>query len=1464
MRLSLTRCCGWAQSGARVSNASRAAVLWLALLAAVRCSQTFAQRVDGISDSGSTTAVEPLYRAERWVDEGNLRQAAASLDRIVDGDLKEAKPGARTRSAVRLLTLIYRRSGDFERAVEMGERWERLTLGRYRGASVASRMNRAEMAATMADAYLALGRNRDAGRELHALREALTDAPPVTLEQAQWAFEAARLERELNLATEGLQPADTSPTADSPRAKTLVQIVDPERMADDQRFRAVALQVDQWLGADAYEEAIEFLKREIQSPAYVDQERSDLTFRLADCYEQQAAGFMEEGLLADWYLATSRRHRLLVQILEELSDRSSNRAAAGDASRGDVTAPAATDGALELVKQLDHEAAIHEELAEIAADLQLMKDQQQDLPDLRAGPAHQGTAAEHLKKAVDLYRELGRQVEAFAPAARGNEEMSQASLAASATQYRESSLCGLQRVLEALRHEPQGGAGDIYAQLREVSEQLVEMRTRRMLPSDPGLLDAKRALACVYASSSDYHRADPIFRELVGQWEDRSQQQPAKYAQALLDLAETLRALDETRQAYHFARQAQQTADRIDPDGLEMSQRDLMTLKAQIDNSLGVIAIALGNYQDALQYVAAADEKLAPYEAAAAEQRMQNERTLHVLSQAKAYRALLHKAEAQYKDAAIRIREGRELRQLSGESLDLLPYHLAEASIFLAEAKSLAHQKRNAQQDQEFTHALEQAQISLDRARPLIEPNRDAEAVRLADRNYHYLRGILLRLRGDYRRASDLFLSLAQQSEQENDRVLAAKCYMELALLTATTPRNVGGAHAAAAGAPTRSDAQRMKSEKVDARATFQQAAQYVEKSVGLFQQLEGASTDEDEATAYPSLHFQASFLTAQLHILLDILESHIHQLDGLLAQDTSPVGNAQSGAQDLTAATPQISSHRRHAIEYLEDAIRQAEQPASTTTRARADRADYFSRYAPAYDLLVDLYVAEAAGDAAEISAQRSSKQYRLLRRAIEVADLARNRTFREQIAGWQEAGGNASRTASFDWDREIEELVGPDTVLLIYHLGGRGAAKGLGQQKGKLGQTIGGSHLFVIRDGGEEIRYYRLKDYLADSAAGPPDLTRGAAAGHVAQEVSWVTGQLPSRQWGPRSQRALTASVLPPSLLPLLTDSRPEPRKRTKGRITAASVQKGSQPLPPTRLVIIPDGALHQLPFECLLMPSLPDRLLSQYGLDVLPPIRYGPSLSVLAAIAHDEPDERGSHSSILTVGDPQYPPADTQRTLPSWGRLFSQVSTLGVFTPLHYSEHECEAVYASFDDPVWTRTKLLQADATEANVRSHIERSRYVHIAAHGFVDHDEDNLIGALVLSPNMGSSSTEDDGLLQLQEIYGLDLSRCDLAVLSACQTYVGAHRPLEAGMSMARAFLEQGARRVMCSHWNVDDEASAELIENFFHFVQSAQQDGGQVDYAEALYTAKRKLREDPRWRSRPIYWSPFVLVGCP
>jgi CHAT domain-containing protein len=158
-------------------------------------------------------------------------------------------------------------------------------------------------------------------------------------------------------------------------------------------------------------------------------------------------------------------------------------------------------------------------------------------------------------------------------------------------------------------------------------------------------------------------------------------------------------------------------------------------------------------------------------------------------------------------------------------------------------------------------------------------------------------------------------------------------------------------------------------------------------------------------------------------------------------------------------------------------------------------------------------------------------------------------------------------------------------------------------------------------------------------------------------------------------------------------------------------------------------------------------------------------------------------------------------------------------------------------------------------------------FLHLATHGVTDQKHNNLFGALVLAtPAKLSPNGEgflDDGFLSLYEVYELKLTNCELAVLSACETNCGPESPLEAGSTMARAFICAGSRRVVCSHWGVSDPATARLVSKFMEGVASNFRDEQAVDYAKALHAAKKSLRDDPQTQKTWL-WAPFVLIGPP
>ena len=93
----------------------------------------------------------------------------------------------------------------------------------------------------------------------------------------------------------------------------------------------------------------------------------------------------------------------------------------------------------------------------------------------------------------------------------------------------------------------------------------------------------------------------------------------------------------------------------------------------------------------------------------------------------------------------------------------------------------------------------------------------------------------------------------------------------------------------------------------------------------------------------------------------------------------------------------------------------------------------------------------------------------------------------------------------------------------------------------------------------------------------------------------------------------------------------------------------------------------------------------------------------------------------------------------------------------------------------------------------------------------------------------------------------------DLLVMSACQTAQGNNRAI---LGLAGFALRSGARSTLASLWSVDDQATANLMINFYRSLSAPL-----TSKAGALRQAQINLLNNPAY-AHPYFWAPFVLVG--
>ncbi len=296
--------------------------------------------------------------------------------------------------------------------------------------------------------------------------------------------------------------------------------------------------------------------------------------------------------------------------------------------------------------------------------------------------------------------------------------------------------------------------------------------------------------------------------------------------------------------------------------------------------------------------------------------------------------------------------------------------------------------------------------------------------------------------------------------------------------------------------------------------------------------------------------------------------------------------------------------------------------------------------------------------------------------------------------------------------------------------------------------------------------------------------------------------------------------------------------------------------------RLFIVPDGSLLGLPYEALVVSGDAD---PQYLLDAGPPVAYAPSATVAYNLARRESaaTPRGV-KPVLSIANPEYSPAEPSEAAGGPTAQARYTAGGGRLSPLPHSGIESHWAAEVFEKRNIPTGFLRRSDATERWVRRFAPQRKILHFACHGLADREYGNFFGALALTPGPDAATNPaDDGFLTLPEIYDLDLSGNELAILSACQTNYGPTQRGEGVWALSRGFLVAGSRRVVASNWLVDDEAAASLVSVYCSGIAQAEEKGETADYAASLHAAKRWVRKQEAWSS-PYYWATFVHLGPP
>jgi len=167
----------------------------------------------------------------------------------------------------------------------------------------------------------------------------------------------------------------------------------------------------------------------------------------------------------------------------------------------------------------------------------------------------------------------------------------------------------------------------------------------------------------------------------------------------------------------------------------------------------------------------------------------------------------------------------------------------------------------------------------------------------------------------------------------------------------------------------------------------------------------------------------------------------------------------------------------------------------------------------------------------------------------------------------------------------------------------------------------------------------------------------------------------------------------------------------------------------------------------------------------------------------------------------------------------------------------------------------TTLIESAFTKEVTQTRANSHTILHLATHGELSIGTPEQ--SFILFGNAATAKSPDDERATISEIKEWSLSNVDLVILSACQTGIG--NKLGSGveiLGLGYQMQAAGARVVIASLWQVNDEGTQALMEAFYGELKK-----GDVPIAEALRRAQVSLIKSSKY-NHPNYWSAFFAIG--
>lgn len=303
---------------------------------------------------------------------------------------------------------------------------------------------------------------------------------------------------------------------------------------------------------------------------------------------------------------------------------------------------------------------------------------------------------------------------------------------------------------------------------------------------------------------------------------------------------------------------------------------------------------------------------------------------------------------------------------------------------------------------------------------------------------------------------------------------------------------------------------------------------------------------------------------------------------------------------------------------------------------------------------------------------------------------------------------------------------------------------------------------------------------------------------------------------------------------------------------------------------IIIAPDGPLHYLPFEALIMPKSDDQKTKNGSRAAIPylitkyEVSYVPSASVFLMQCKGRIYRKRSPLPLLAFGDPTY-----GEFLPaSDDNIESQVINNVVLrdhslSRLIFSGEEVRRIASIWGLPLDSEHIFLRERATAMRLRElDLSQYRIIHFATHAVLADEVRQVTQPAIVLSRVDQEA--DAGLLEFSDILNLKLN-AELVTLSACNTGLGDLRLGEGMIGLTRAFIYAGSSSVLVSLWKVEDQSTSFLMESFYRHLKHGKTKIEALRHAKLeVINAKVKLKAVGTHQklASPFYWAAFILVG--